>query len=295
MKLVMATRKSPLALAQSRAFARQLEAAHPGLWVEELLITTSGDRFLAAPLQDLGGKGLFIKELEEALMDGRADFAVHSIKDVPAELPAGFSIACVPEREDPRDVMVSTAANVAELRPGSRVGSSSLRRQMFLQTLRPDIKVVPVRGNVGTRLDKVHNGEVDAVLLALAGLKRLGLAERASYVFPTMEMVPAAGQGALGIEIRVDRADLKSVLEPLHHPETDACVAAERAVLLAIGGSCRAPIAAFGERQGASLSLRAAAAQADLTRERRAEVIVPFPHSSEEATVIGKRLAEKLQ
>jgi hydroxymethylbilane synthase len=207
----------------------------------------------------VGGKGLFVKELENALDDGSADIAVHSLKDVPMDLPEGFALACVMEREDPRDAFVSNNyANLAALPLGATVGTSSLRRVVLLKALRPDVKIVPLRGNLDTRLRKLDEGQFDAIILAAAGLKRLGLAQRIRDIFEPTEMLPAAGQGALGIEIKANRADLVAALAPLAHVPTWMAVSAERAVSRAMGGSCSMPLAAHAVWDGVQLRLNAA-------------------------------------
>ena len=296
MRLVLATRRSPLALAQSRAFARSLEAANPGLAIEELHIVTSGDKTQDKPLQDIGGKGLFIKELEEALLDGRADFAVHSIKDVPAELAPSLVIACIPAREDPRDALVARdGLTLAALPPGSTVGTGSLRRIVSLQSARPDLVFEPVRGNVDTRMRKVHEGQFDAVVLAFAGLRRLGWADRATEVIAPEISLPAIGQGALGIECRTDAAAAIAALAPLVHVETSICVAAERAVMLAVDGSCRLPVAAFAVREGNTMFLRGLLADPDGKNLRTGERRAPFPGSEDEAVRLGRELGAELK
>src|SRR5580704_13428749 len=278
MRLTLATRRSALALAQSRAFARALEASVPGhdLEVDELQIVTAGDRTQDKPLQDIGGKGLFVKELEEALLDGRAHFAVHSIKDVPAELAPGLALACVPPREDPRDALVTRSGQtLAELPAGARVGTSSLRRAVAILEARPDLRTAPVRGNVDTRLRKVQEGEFDAIVLALAGLKRLGWADRATEILSPEVSLPAIGQGALGIECREGDEATAAVLARLSDPEASICVAAERAVMAAVDGSCRLPVAAHAVRDGADLFLRAMLANPDGSNVRRASRRAP--------------------
>ncbi|WP_313071287.1 hydroxymethylbilane synthase [Melaminivora sp.] len=255
--LVIATRESQLALWQAE-HVRQLLAAR-GHAVELLGMTTRGDQILDRTLSKVGGKGLFVKELEVALEEGRADIAVHSLKDVPMELPEGFALACVMEREDPRDAFVSQRwASLDEVPRGGVVGTSSLRRQVLLAALRPDLRIEPLRGNVNTRLRKLDEGEYDAIVLAAAGLKRLGLQERIRSVFTPEQMLPAAGQGALGIEVRTGRADLIAALAPLAHQRTWLTVTAERAVSRAMGGSCSMPLAAHGQWDGDALRLRAA-------------------------------------
>jgi hydroxymethylbilane synthase len=221
-------------------------------------MTTQGDQILDRSLSKVGGKGLFVKELEVALEEGRADLAVHSLKDVPMDLPAGFALACVMEREDPRDAFVSSRhANLAALPPGAVVGTSSLRRVALLRAARPDLRIEPLRGNLDTRLRKLDEGQFDAIVLAAAGLKRLGLQARIRAVFEPGEMLPAAGQGALGIEIRADRTDVQQALAPLVHQATWLRVAAERAVSRAMGGSCSMPLAAYATLAAGQLQIDA--------------------------------------
>jgi hydroxymethylbilane synthase len=295
MHLVMATRRSALALAQSRAFAEALAKASP-VSVGELQIVTSGDKIQDRSLQDIGGKGLFIKELEEALLDGRADFAVHSIKDVPAELASRLTLACVPAREDPRDVLVSkTGARLAELPSGAVVGTSSLRRSVAVLTARPDLRVEPVRGNVDTRLRRVTEGPFDAVILALAGLKRLGIEERATEILEPSICLPAVGQGALGIECREGDDSTIAALVAVTDAEAWLCVAAERAVMAAVEGSCRTPIAAFAEREGETMRLRAMLAEPDGTRPRHGERRLAWPKGAADAERAGRDLGDELR
>ncbi len=257
LNITIATRESRLALWQAEHVKSLLEAR--GHSVKLLGMTTMGDQILDRSLSKVGGKGLFVKELETALDDGSADIAVHSLKDVPMDLPDGFALACVMEREDPRDAFVSNNyANLAALPLGATVGTSSLRRVVLLKALRPDVKIVPLRGNLDTRLRKLDEGQFDAIILAAAGLKRLGLAQRIRAVFETTEMLPAAGQGALGIEIKANRADLVAALAPLAHLPTWMAVSAERAVSRAMGGSCSMPLAAHAVWDGAQLRLNAA-------------------------------------
>ncbi len=227
--------------------------------VSLLGMTTLGDQILDRALSKVGGKGLFVKELEVALEDGRADLAVHSLKDVPMELPEGFVLACVMERADPRDAFVSNRyANLTELPSGAVVGTSSLRRMALLRALRSDLKIEPLRGNLDTRLRKLDEGQYDAIVLAAAGLKRLGLGERVRTTFAPDKMLPAAGQGALGIEVRAVRQDVLDALAPLAHNATWLAVAAERAVSRAMGGSCSMPLAAFATLDGSTLTIDAA-------------------------------------
>jgi hydroxymethylbilane synthase len=244
-KVVIATRESRLALWQAEHVKALLES-RLGWQVELLGMTTLGDQILDRSLSKVGGKGLFVKELETALLDGRADLAVHSLKDVPMDLPAGFALACVMEREDPRDAFVSNHhASLVALPAGAVVGTSSLRRSVILKALRPDLRIEPLRGNLDTRLRKLDEGHYDAIVLAAAGLKRLGLESRIRASFEPNVMLPAAGQGALGIEVRADRQDLIDALALLAHQSTWLAVTAERTVSRAMGGSCSMPLAAF--------------------------------------------------
>lgn len=256
-KVVIATRESRLALWQAEHVKCLLEAH--GLEVSLLGMTTQGDQILDRSLSKVGGKGLFVKELEVALDEGRADLAVHSLKDVPMDLPEGFVLACVMEREDPRDALVSPRYESMDALPlGAVVGTSSLRRVVLLRAARPDLKIEPLRGNLDTRLRKLDEGLYDAIVLAAAGLKRLGLASRIRQVFEPTLMLPAAGQGALGIEVRADRADLLAALAPLAHQPSWLAVSAERAVSRAMGGSCSMPLAAHATLDGDTLILNAA-------------------------------------
>jgi hydroxymethylbilane synthase len=257
LKITIATRESRLALWQAQHVQARLEAL--GHSVSLLPMTTQGDQILDRALSKVGGKGLFVKELETALEDGRADIAVHSLKDVPMEMPDGFALACVMQREDPRDALVSPYyASLQALPQGAVVGTSSLRRVALLQALRPDLKIEPLRGNLDTRLRKLDEGQYAAIVLAAAGLIRLGLAQRIAQTFETEQMLPAAGQGALGIEICSGRDDLAQALVPLAHVPTMLAVSAEREVSRAMGGSCSMPLAAFATWQGSALHLRAA-------------------------------------
>ena len=252
----IATRESRLALWQAEHVKALLgEKGHD---VALLGMTTRGDQILDRSLSKVGGKGLFVKELELALEEGRADLAVHSLKDVPMELPEGFSLVCVLEREDPRDAWVSPRyASVDDLPKGATVGTSSLRRVALLRALRPDLVIEPLRGNLDTRLKKLDDGQYDGIVLATAGLKRLGLAERIRCSFEPTQMLPAAGQGALGIEVRSDRADVSAALQPLLHMPTWLAVSAERAVSRVMGGSCSMPLAAYATFEGQTLSIQA--------------------------------------
>lgn len=255
--IVIATRESRLALWQAEHVKALLQAR--GCQVTLLGMTTQGDQILDRSLSKVGGKGLFVKELEVALHEGRADIAVHSLKDVPMDMPEGFELACVMEREDPRDAWVSAGyARLEDLPQGSVVGTSSLRRTVLLRALRPDLKIEPLRGNLDTRLRKLDDGQYAGIVLAAAGLKRLGLTARIRHIFETEQMLPAAGQGALGIEIRSDRADLRALLAPLADAPSWRRVAAERAVSRAMGGSCSMPLAAHATIEDGVLQLRAA-------------------------------------
>jgi hydroxymethylbilane synthase len=282
-KLTYATRKSPLALAQCRAFIAELRAKHPDLETIEEQVVTTGDRVQDRPLSEIGGKGLFVKEIEEALIAGLADIAVHSMKDVPGKLPEGLVIACVPHRADPRDVLVSPKfQTLAKLPADARVGTSSLRRMVSLKIVRPDLAILPIRGNVDTRLRKVDAGEFDAIVLAHAGLVRLGLGDRATEMLASEVSLPAVGQGALGIECRADDHGTRDLLAAVHDPTTSVCVAAERGVLIALEGDCKTPLAAFAEKidhkDGPRLRLRAFVAAPDGSGHRSAERDLPWPN-----------------
>ncbi len=298
-RLVYATRKSALALAQTRAFVARLLALHPGIELVEEQVVTTGDKIQDRPLSEVGGKGLFVKEIEEALLERRADIAVHSIKDVPGTLPQRLRIACIPAREDPRDVIVAPRhQTLAALPRGAKVGTSSLRRMVSLRAARPDLMIVPMRGNVDTRLRKVDAGECDAIVLARAGLVRLGLEARATEVLSPEVSLPAIGQGALGIECREDDPRAVALLAPLHDEVTATCVAAERGVLIALEGDCKTPIGAFAERiveAGAPrLRIRAFFAAPDGTQAHRAERVVTWP-SEEEGHLLGLDLGAALK
>ena len=292
--IVIATRESRLALWQAEHVQALLRAR--GHQVELLGMTTKGDQILDRSLSKVGGKGLFVKELETALEEGRAHIAVHSLKDVPMELPDGFVLACVMEREDPRDAFVSPAYDSLDALPqGAVVGTSSLRRQVLLQALRPDLKIEPLRGNLDTRLRKLDEGQYDAIVLAAAGLKRLGLESRIRATFAPTAMLPAAGQGALGIEVRSDRQDLIAALAPLAHQPTWLTVAAERAVSRAMGGSCSMPLAAHGTFTNGVLQLDAAwgdvDGQAPLVRASASAAVTTLA----QAEALGDAIAQRLR
>lgn len=249
-KITIATRGSRLALWQAEHIKALLVKKHSGLEVELLVLKTKGDIILDVPLAKVGGKGLFVKEIEEALLDGRADLAVHSMKDVPMELPAGLVLGVVPQREDPADILLSVDyASIEEIPAGAVIGTSSLRRQSQLLALRPDLKVASLRGNVETRLRKLTEGQFAAIIMAAAGMKRLGLNAPKQQILSIHSFLPASGQGALGIEYAEDRKDIAELLEFLNHAETRACVTAERAFLAALEGGCQTPIAAHATVQ----------------------------------------------
>lgn len=270
-KIVIATRESQLALWQAEHVKARLMALHPGLEVELLGMTTQGDQILDSPLSRIGGKGLFVKELEVAMAEGRADLAVHSIKDVPMDLPEGFELAAISKREDPRDAFVSKKyPSLEALPPGGRVGTSSLRRQAQLRARLPHLNVDTLRGNVNTRLRKLEEGQYDAILLAAAGLKRLGFENRITAVLEPEESLPAVGQGALGIEIRSGNPELAALLAPLNDPETAACVLAERAMSRHLQGGCQAPIGGYAVVRDGRLFLRAFVADLEGIRFFRA-------------------------
>ncbi len=294
--IIIATRESRLALWQAE-HVRELLRTRFGAAVELLGMTTRGDQILDRTLAKVGGKGLFVKELETALEDGRAHLAVHSLKDVPMDLPAGFALAAVLEREDPRDAFVAPRfASLDELPHGARVGTSSLRRVVQLGALRPDLVVEPLRGNLDTRLRKLDEGQYDAIVLAAAGLKRLGLAARIRGVFAPERLLPCAGQGALGIEVRADAAGLRAQLGSLTHRPTWLAVHAERAVSRALGGSCSMPLAAHASWHGASLVLRAALGhpQQPLAPLLRAEVSAEVADDAQ-ARALGERAAAAIR
>ncbi|MGB6154464.1 hydroxymethylbilane synthase [Castellaniella sp.] len=272
-KLVIATRASRLALWQARHVQARLLALYPQCQVELLEMTTRGDQILDRTLSKVGGKGLFIKELETALLDGRADLAVHSLKDVPVDMQQPFALAAVLERADPHDALVSnTVSSLGELAAGAVVGTSSLRREAQLRTRYPHLEVKPLRGNLDTRLAKLDRGDYSAIVLAAAGLQRLGLAERIRAILPADLSLPAAGQGALGIETLDSRTDLQQWLAPLASPETTACTLAERAVSKALGGSCQVPLAAYAVIDEGQLYLRALVAEPDGSRVLQAGI-----------------------
>jgi hydroxymethylbilane synthase len=291
-KLVIATRQSRLALWQAQHIAALLKGAHPGLAVELLPLSTRGDELIDRRLDQAGGKGLFVKELENAMAAGRADLAVHSMKDVPADLPSGFALAAITAREDPRDVFISSSyKTLKEMRKGSAVGTSSLRRGAQIAERHPGLEVRLLRGNVDTRLAKLDRGEYDAIVLAAAGLRRLGLDERITARLETDEMLPAPGQGALGVECLAGRAEVAVLLAPLADSPTTICVRAERAVSRALGGSCALPLAAYAQLVNDQLRLRALVASADGKNVIRTECM----GAAADPQGLGERAAQELR
>jgi len=287
----IATRKSPLALWQAEHVRASLLALHPELSVELVTMTTQGDRVLDSPLAQIGGKGLFVKELEQGMLNGAADIAVHSMKDVPAELPEGLMIGAILEREDPRDAFVSSRyADIAALPRGARVGTSSLRRQCQLRALRPDLEILELRGNVGTRLDRLDAGDYDAVVLACAGLRRLGLQSRITLALADEVILPAIAQGVIGIECRSRDGRLRELIKPLDHAVTATRTRAERAMNARLAGGCQAPVAGYSEIIDGNLELRGLVGRPDGSDIIRGAITGP----PEEAEALGRELAEDL-
>lgn len=289
--LKIATRQSPLALWQANYVKDRLQQLYPDLTIELVPMVTKGDVILDSPLAKIGGKGLFVKELENALLNKEADIAVHSIKDVPMQFPEGLGLAVICQREDPRDAFVSHSYRTfAELPQGAVVGTSSLRRQCQLKALRPDLDIRSLRGNVGTRLSKLDNGDYAAIILASAGLIRLGLADRIASFIDVEQSLPAAGQGAVGIECRTDDAQVQALLAPLADAETTYCVLAERAMNNHLQGGCQVPIGGYAVLQQGQLYLRALVGDIDGSRIIRAE----GKSAVENAEVLGVKIAEQL-
>jgi hydroxymethylbilane synthase len=285
------TRGSPLALAQTRWVETRLQALHPGLATELVIIKTTGDKLKDVPLAQIGGKGLFIKEIEEALLAGEVDLAVHSLKDMPAEMPPGCALGAVPEREDCRDAFISHRhASLGEIPAGGRVGTGSLRRKVQILHRRPDLEVVHLRGNVDTRLRKLETEGLDAIILAAAGLKRLGLGHIPRGYLAETEMLPAIGQGALGLEVRGDDRTMLDLLKPLNHAPTQVAVTGERAFLARLEGGCQVPVAALGRLEEGSLALEALISDVE-GRELLQDRLTGTP---EEAASMGRRLADLL-
>ena len=287
----IATRKSPLALWQAEHVKALLLSAFPSLTVELVTMVTQGDKILDTPLAKIGGKGLFVKELEQGMLEGTADIAVHSMKDVPVELPPGLGLSAILEREDPRDAFVSNNyQSIDELPQGAIVGTSSLRRQSQLQEYRPDLNIKSLRGNVGTRLSKLDAGEYDAIILAGAGLIRLQLNKRITSFIPTEQMLPAIGQGAIGIESRVDDNEVNSILQSLHNTETAIRVSAERAMNNRLQGGCQVPIGGHATVEGNQIFMRGLVGEPDGSRILTAEI----NGSIDDCERIGLTLADKL-
>ena len=290
-RIRIATRKSALALWQAEFVKAELLKHHPELTVELVPMSTQGDKILDTPLAKIGGKGLFVKELETAMLEDRADIAVHSMKDVPVEFPDGLMLSTICEREDPRDAFVSNQfRSIAELPPGAVVGTSSLRRQCQLKAQRPDLQVRDLRGNVNTRLAKLDNGEFAAIILAAAGLLRLGFAKRIAGYLSVEQSLPANGQGAVGIECRTSDQRVQALLAPLEHGITRNCVLAERAMNRRLQGGCQVPIGAFATQHGEQITLRGLVGSLDGSEIIRDQV--QGPASSAEA--LGLQLAERL-
>ncbi|MEN8991007.1 MULTISPECIES: hydroxymethylbilane synthase [unclassified Acinetobacter] len=289
--LKIATRQSPLALWQAEHIRARLEALHANLKVELVTFVTQGDKILDTPLAKIGGKGLFVKELEAALLDGRADLAVHSMKDVPMALPEGLSLAVICEREDPLDAFVSNTYNsFDDLPQGAKVGTSSLRRKCQILKQRPDLEIIDLRGNVGTRLSKLDAGNYDAIILASAGLKRLGLAERIRHTLEPVVSLPAVGQGALGLECRSQDQAVLDLILPLMHAETNSCVRAERAFNAYLEGGCQVPIAGYATLENGQIHLEGRVGSVDgQTLLKAQQVGLP-----EQAEQLGVKLAQDL-
>ena len=289
--LKIATRQSPLALWQANFVKNRLEDLYPQIKVKLISMVTKGDVILDTPLAKIGGKGLFVKELENALLEKCADIAVHSMKDVPMQFPKGLGLSVICKREDPRDAFVSNKyQSLDELPQGSIVGTSSLRRQCQLKQLRPDLDIRSLRGNVGTRLTKLDNGDYDAIILAAAGLIRLGMPNRITSFIETAQFLPAAGQGAVGIECRTEDAAVQALLAPLADPETTACVLAERAMNAHLQGGCQVPIGGYAVLENGHIYLRALVGALDGSKIIYAE----GKNTLENAEILGVKIAEKL-
>ena len=287
----IATRKSPLALWQAEFVKTELEKFNPGIVVELVPMSTKGDKILDTPLAKVGGKGLFVKELEVAMLEGKADIAVHSMKDVPMEFPQGLGLAVICEREDPHDALVSNRfASIDELPAGAIIGTSSLRRQCQLKARRPDLNIRDLRGNLGTRLSKLDDGQYDAIILAAAGLIRLEMPQRIRQTIATDFILPAGGQGAVGIECRIDDADTRSLLAPLNHVDTAVRVKAERAVNHRLHGGCQVPIGAYAQLHGNLLTIQALVGALD------GETIIQRQITGlrDDAEKLGRTIAEQL-
>ncbi len=293
--LRIASRASRLALVQVDLVAEALQAAHPDLQVEIIEVNTEGDQDRQTPLRVLGGRGVFVKAVEDALLDGRADIAVHSLKDVPTEEVPGLTIAAIPRRADPRDVLVaSEGRSLAQLPAGARVGTSSQRRTALLQALRPDLEAVEIRGNVDTRIQKVHDGEADAAILAASGMDRLGRLDEATQTFEAMEFLPAPGQGALGVQCRSDDSDTLALLAALDHAETRAAVEAERGLLSALGSGCSLPVGAYATVSNELIALRGMLSQDDSTIPDFGDATGPVAEAAEVGRQLGLRLQARI-
>lgn len=294
-KVTVATRKSALALAQSRAWMVLLRE-QAQVDTEELLVTTTGDKIQDRPLNEVGGKGLFLKEIEEALLAHQADLAIHSLKDVPAQLAPGLILGCVPKREDPRDaIKTRTGCFFRDLPSGAKVGTSSLRRTVQLRAVRPDLEYVPLRGNIDTRLKRCADGVIDAVVLAYAGLRRIGRADEVTELLSPDVCLPAVGQGALGIEIRAEDDGMLNLVAELEDMETAIGTASERGVLAAVDGSCQVPVAAHAEHVGDELWLRALLADPDGSNLRREELRCAWPETLQRAQEVGAAVGRRLR
>lgn len=292
--LKIATRQSPLALWQAEHIRERLEALHQGLKVELVTFVTQGDKILDTPLAKIGGKGLFVKELEAALLDGRADLAVHSMKDVPMQLPEGLDLAVICEREDPFDAFVSNHYECFDDLPqGAKLGTSSLRRKCQILKQRPDLKIIDLRGNVGTRLSKLDEGQYDAIILASAGLKRLGLKDRIRHVLTPEVSLPAVGQGALGLECRSQDQAVLDLILPLMHVETNACVRAERAFNAYLEGGCQVPIAGFAILENNQIQLEGRVGSVDGDELLIASVVGEVKQAEQLGVELAKQLLEK--
>ena len=292
--LRIATRKSPLALWQANYVSAQLKHHHPELKIELVTMTTQGDKILDTPLAKVGGKGLFVKELETGMLEGIADIAVHSMKDVPVEFPAGLHLAVICEREDPRDAFVSnTYSSLDDLPQGARLGTSSLRRQCQIAALRPDLNIIDLRGNVNTRLKKLDDGEYDAIILAAAGLIRLEFEERITQFIGTDVCLPAIGQGAVGIECRIDDARVHNLLAPLSDNKTQIRVTAERAMNERLQGGCQVPIAGYAEYERGLIMLRGLVGQVDGKKIIRGDIAGPAENAEELGIVLAEDLLSR--
>ena len=287
----IATRKSPLALWQADEVSRQLRQLYPEIHIELVTMTTKGDKILDAPLAKVGGKGLFVKELEQGMLDGDADIAVHSMKDVPMEFPAGLHLPIIMEREDPLDAFVSNQyADISELPSNARIGTSSLRRQLQVKSILPEAVLLDLRGNVNTRLSKLDNGDYDAIILAAAGLKRLGFSDRIRHCLSPEQSLPAIGQGAIGIECRENDPDIENLIAPLNHTDTHTRLSAERSLNHRLNGGCQVPIAGFATLDGDQLQLRALVGRPDGSEIVRDEISGPRI----DAVQLGQTLADRL-